>query len=379
MPYCHVPWTNIDISPKGDISPCCKFTNYSYSVPNSNINRNTIEEYTNSPILNLVKEDFLNDRWPKGCSRCQLEEQYGIDSKRIIEQNRWKDHLENHQKNGFISASVAFGNTCNLTCIICDPGSSSKWHHEYKKLYGVDIRPNHFYKDGFVENLIKHTPNLKHMDIPGGEPMLSGVDQQQQLLEYFVKENKAKDISLHYTTNCTIFPNEKWLSLWEHFKEVEFQLSIDGIEKRFEYLRYPANWDLVQNNAIKYKNLKDCSKNIKLSVATTVSAYNIAYLDELVSWCIDTGLGKPWLGRLHNPIHLRPTVWRVDGKKFIIQQLRYSENKSVLKPFIHFIETEDDSKHFSDFRYRLLRHDNYRNIKYSDFFPEMFEFLLDKK
>jgi MoaA/NifB/PqqE/SkfB family radical SAM enzyme len=132
----------------------------------------------------------------------------------------------------------------------------------------------------------------------------------------------------------------------------------------------------VLSNIKKYIELRN-SSSIKLGVSTTVSAYNIAYLNELVEWCDDIGLGLPYLGRVHNPVHLRPTVWREDAKQFIINRL---ENcRFDLSPFILLLNTEDDSKHFDTFRYRLVRHDGFRKLNFKNTFPEMVDFLVDKK
>ena len=376
MPHCYLPWTNIDISPQGEISPCCKFKNSVYPNKVLNINSSTIDEYIQNPTLKEVKRDFTEGRWPKGCERCKIEEENGIQSKRIQDADQWRDYLENYEDKGFITASVAFGNTCNLTCITCDPTASSKWQQEWKVLLGRDVKPNHFYKEGFVENFKTNTPNLVHLDIPGGEPLLSGVQQQKELLNLYIKDGTAKNISLHYTTNCTRFPDQEWLDLWKHFKQVELQLSIDGIKDRFEYIRFPAKWDEVSTNIEKYMKLRD-EGLLKVSVSTTVSAYNIAYLDELVDWCENIGLGMPYLGRVHNPVHLRPTVWKNDAKEYIINRLR--ESRYNLAPFISLLETQDDSQHFETFRYRLVRHDGFRKLNFKKTFPEMVDFLLDKR
>lgn len=377
MPYCHVPWTNIDISPQGVISPCCKFKNYNYRHKIPNINEIKIEEYIQNPILQSVKKDFLEDKWPTGCERCKIEEDNGIESRRQAEQTRWQEHLDNHRDKGFLTASIAFGNTCNLTCITCDPTASSKWFQEYKKLYGVSIKPNHFYKENFIKEFYEHTPNLVHLDIPGGEPLLSGIEQQKELLNNFIKEGKSHYISLHYTTNTTKFPDDEWINLWSNFKQVEIQMSIDGIGSKFEYIRFPANWEEVSSNALKYKDLTKQNKNMKLSISTTVSAYNIAYLDEIISWAYENNLDHPWLGRVHNPNYLRPTVWNKPAKEFIINKLKNS--KYDLSPFLNLMLNEDDSKHYDNFVYRLLRHDQYRKLSFKKTFPEMFEFLTNKQ
>ena len=372
MPYCTVPWTNIDISPQGEIRPCCKFKN-AYPHKPVNINDNTITDYLNSPTLGEVKRDFMADKWPKGCERCKIEEDSGIESMRMMEQNKWKDYSENHRELGFLSASIAFGNTCNLTCITCDPYSSSKWYQEYKKLYGISIKPNHFYKEGFVENFYNHAENLFHLDVPGGEPFLSGVKQQKELLNKFCQDGRAKDITLHYTTNCTHFPEDDYIKLWKDFKQVEVQLSIDGIEKRLEYIRYPAEWNVLVRNVNHYLELSKRYTNIKLSISTTVSAYNIGYLDELFDWAYTVGLEKPWLGRVHNPNHLRPTIWPDKAKQYLIEKLQSS--KHDLQSFANLLINEDDTKHFEIFKYRLLRHDQHRKLSFKNTFPEMYEFL----
>ncbi len=375
MPNCYVPWTNLDISPQGEISPCCKFKHNVYSNKVLNINTSTIYDYLNSNTLNEVKKDFTENRWPKGCERCKIEEENNIDSKRIQYEREWIKHLEVYEGKGFITASVAFGNTCNLTCITCDPTASSKWHQEYKKLYGIDIRPNHFYKEGFVENFLQYTPDLIHLDVPGGEPLLSGVPQQKELLNHLIENDRAKYVSLHYMTNCTKFPDDEWFALWKNFKRVEIQLSIDGLGNKFEYIRYPAVWTEVEQNFYKYLKLRDDGKII-LNISTTVSAYSIPYLNDMVEWCYKHDITTPFLGRVHNPTHLRPTVWRDDAKRFIIERLKSC--KHDLSSFITLMESEDDSQHFETFRYRLLRHDAHRKLSFKNTFPEMIEFLIDK-
>ena len=49
MPYCHSPWTNLDIDPQGYMSPCCKFDYSQYKESQHNIIKHTIDEYINLP------------------------------------------------------------------------------------------------------------------------------------------------------------------------------------------------------------------------------------------------------------------------------------------------------------------------------------------
>ena len=373
MPFCYSPWTNIDISPVGTMTPCCKFQPAEYDQL-FNIKSNNFDEYVNSNFLQQVKKDFTNGDWPQGCVRCKIEEDNNIQSKRQLDYIRWEEHYQHYQTDSdkFITASIAFGNTCNLKCITCHPTSSSRWQKEYQDLFNIDIKHFKFYKKDFVQNFIESAPDVVHIDIPGGEPFLSGIDEQKQLLKYYVDNNKAGNITLHYTTNVTVFPNDEWWHLWKHFKEIDLQLSIDGVKSRYEYIRFPGVWSEVEQNVQKYLAV-NCD-NFRLSVSHTVSSYNIYYLDEFFTWCQQTGLPTPWLGRVHKPAHMRPTVWPATFKTHLIDKLKTSSHTEV-QNWATLIGNVDDSEHYDMFCEMLYRHDQYRGIDFAQAFPEINDWI----
>jgi radical SAM protein with 4Fe4S-binding SPASM domain len=372
MPFCYAPWTNVDISPQGNINPCCKFQDKN----NFNIQTNTVSDYTSSEAVKNIKQQFLNDQWPKGCDRCRIEEENGIESKRILDYTRWKEHYSqvNLDTSNFITAGIAFGNTCNLTCITCGPDSSSRWQQEYRTVYGINKPPYHFYKKDFIQDFINHAPNVIHLDIGGGEPFLSGVSEQKQLLKHYIQNGKAKYISIHYTTNTSIYPDDEWWVLWQHFKEIDMQLSIDGVGKRHEYIRYPANWNTVLQNIEQYLKKEQLLDNFRLSVSHTVSAYNIYYLDEFVSWCYNIGLPRPWMGRVHTPAFMRPSVWPEIARSKIINKLNSSLDPDV-KQWAMLLSNTDDSNLFNEFKEKMKLHDNYRALSFSNTFPELAAYI----
>lgn len=373
MPFCHAPWTNLDISPQGQLSPCCKFRHGHYRDAALNITHHSISDYQHSATLLQIRQEFTQGQWPAGCERCRIEEENGVASKRQLDYQRWQSYLDaNGTEPKTITASIAFGNTCNLTCLTCNAYTSSRWQREYQSLTGLDIKPNHFYQQGFVKDFLAHAPSLKHLDVPGGEPFLSGVPEQQALLTHYVDTGQAADISLHYTTNATVWPDQRWWQLWRYFKEVDIQLSIDGIGARYEYLRYPARWPEVTANINGY--LKRQQDNIRLSVSHTVSAYNIRYLCEFMNWCSSQGLPKPWLGRVHDPACMRPTVWPTLVREHIADVLSDSTDPDILA-WCQLVRHTDDSVHYKEFVERVHWHDQYRDNSFAATFPEMFQFL----
>lgn len=374
MTFCFAPWTNVDISPAGDILPCCKFI-ANIDDQKYNINQYTLQQYQNSDFLHSVKQQFRKGTWPKGCEQCQIEEQNNIQSKRQLDLIRWQEHYAeyNIDSANFITASIAFGNTCNLSCITCHPRNSSRWRQEYQTIYLKDFENFHFYKHDFVQDFVKTAPELIHIDIPGGEPFLSGVKEQKALLKHYVECGQSANISLHYTTNVTTWPDQEWWHLWQHFKEIDMQLSIDGLEQRYNYIRWPGDWMQIQPNIKKYIQ-QQTLPNFRLSVSHTVSAYNIYYLDEFFTWCYSTGLPTPWLGRVHNPAHMTPTVWCKYARQAIVDKLRTSQYSEV-QTWAELIKHTDDSKYLPDFKRYLYEHDQYRQLNFKQVFPELAQYI----
>jgi len=325
---CLVPWTSIDIRPNGTIAPCCKYR----ETPEEklNITQVSIDDYTNSTFLKKIKDTMLQNKWPEGCFRCKQEEASGIKSKRILDYERWPTEFDTYNEDkGYIIAAIAFGNTCNLKCITCHSGASSVWRKEYFDIYGVDNAPVDKLSSDASE-IYDAMPNIIHLDIPGGEPFLSEIKKQKRLLQRYVDSGQSKDITLHYTTNGQIFPGQEWWNLWQNFKEIDMQLSIDGVGKRYEYIRFPAKEGIIEKNTQLYIEKEKTNNNLRLSVSHTVSSYSIYYLTEFFDWCEQVGLPRPWCGVVNTPKHMRPQVFPQAIKNKIIKHLNSSRHKMYI-------------------------------------------------
>jgi len=373
-PLCLLPWTNIDIAPRGNISPCCKF-----EAPNSelmNITQDSIQDYIASDNLKKIKNQMLKNQWPDGCLRCRAEEEHNIKSKRQLDYERWQEAFDKYTEDqGFLTASIAFGNTCNLKCITCNSSSSSRWRKEDMDLYGVDKPPVETIDNMTSNDIYEVLPNAIHFDIPGGEPFLSEVDKQLQLLQRYVDNGKSKNISLHYTTNAQIYPDTKWWELWQNFKEIDIQLSIDGIHERYEYIRYPAKYSLLEKNIDLYLEQEQKIDTIKISVSHTVSAYSIFYLDEFFTWCNEKNLPRPWCGHVFTPEHMRPDVYTKSVKDKIVKKLKQSKNQDVLT-WSEYLRSNDSSEYYEKFLKMRDAHDLYRNTNFAKTFPEVEELIV---
>lgn len=370
--FCYAPWSNLEINPSGEILPCCKFQNIDNKF---RIDQHSISDYRNSTLLKKTKQSFIDGQWPNGCERCQLEEYNNIKSKRQLDYERWKENYDtyNLDSNQLLTVSMAFGNICNLKCITCNPGASSLWKKEYKDIYNIEIQSIESHRKDLINNITNIAPALIHMDIHGGEPFLSGIEEHKNLLDHYIQTNVSKNISIHYTTNGTIWP-QQWIEYWRHFREIDLQISIDGIHNRYEYIRFPGKWNTLVENIEKYQQYQKENSNFRISISHTVSAYNIYYLDEFFTWCYNNKLPRPWLGRVHHPAHMRPSVWPWEIKNKIITHLENSKWEDV-QTWAGLLSNTNDQDQFEIFKTKIHEHDTYRKISFINAFPELADYI----
>lgn len=230
---------NLSVQSNGHIKPCCK----SRKVFVSDRKDQTVETAEIKDFWNSKDRQSFIKRLDEGervaeCFSCWTEEDAGKRSKRVRDNEQWG--LENYNNLSDPAVlDISMDNLCNLKCRICGPQQSSQWAAEEAKRLG-DKLPKYFKVGNQWQELKNFVHTIKHIDVSGGEPFY--IDSHWQLLQYLVDNNLSSDISLHYNTNGTIFPSQH-VDLLNKFKSITVQISSDGIEKKFEYLRHPANWE----------------------------------------------------------------------------------------------------------------------------------------
>ena len=373
--FCCNAFIGLDVSAGGKIKPCCKFLNE--TIPNFDI-KNGIKAYKESSFLLTLQDEFLENKRPVGCERCFREEDAGIESKRQLDNKKYKDTVESIADlkfSDFKIVSIAFGNLCNFACRICNVNSSSKWVSEIYKSDNVKFPIHNWHSDKTVlDDIYNYTKSAVHFDIPGGEPFLLEATEQFDFLDKF-SDSDAKNISIHYTTNCSTFPKEHYLKIWERFKEIDIQLSIDDIGKRFEYNRWPGKWSEVYQNIKRFQLLEKKKSNIRLSISFTVSAFTILYANEFYKWCLTENLPKPWMGLLNRPFYYKPSIFKNKTKEYIKNKLSQSEFIDV-KNLANCLD-EDDSEYFESFLLEIKKIDSIRNQNFSTTFDELSNLIND--
>lgn len=365
---CYYPWVGIDIGVQHDFRPCCKY---------STVIANTLEDYLASDELAQLKQDFLDGKKPEGCSRCWKDEAVQVESKR---QRDWKYIFDEvvPDLSKIKALSVPFGNICNLACRSCKSYASSRWLPEEQKLKEVFPETkswphNRYYaEENFLSNIKSISDDLILIEVPGGEPFVTGTETHLEYLDYLIEHN-AKNITIHYTTNCTIMPDERFWERWSKFKKIDMQLSIDGTGKVYEYTRWPGNWSEVYDNIKTYQKKQKLYSNFQISISHTLSIFNVLYIDDFLKWCRDEQLPKPYVGMVFRPEYYSVSILDKKTKEYLSNKLVDPHAQQVLSYM-----TGEDNQYLLEkaFKY-IITIDEHRNQKFSESLPEFYNVLKD--
>lgn len=298
---CVLPFSHIFVSPQGEFKPCCRFQGSQWSKVEG-----TIVEAFNGKEWGKLRSQMLKGENVAGCIRCYQEEEANKKSLR----QRYNTHQElglhkvSLNEPELIWLEIPFSNQCNLACRMCDSRYSTKWIFDELKLYDKTYAKKQLYKFD-VDSLKEISDNLVHVKVTGGEPFFD--KKHLKFLELIGSSKNSENIFLNYSTNLTIFPNEKVLKYWEKFKKIELALSLDSIHpEETYYMRYPSNGDNVIQNVEKFFKLAKENKNIDLILRSTVGALNIYSMPETLLWWErkKRELNLPENRIVENPTHL---------------------------------------------------------------------------
>lgn len=446
--FCVLPWMQVSVKPAGAMTTCCvmkalnktkvtlpikhEFDNSRESWEKGIIpyicGEDSLLELLNVDLLKEVRLALLNNIKHSYCDTCWSRERYsnGEISVRVNNNRRWEAvmNLELAKKitmeDGSIdstnikSLELRLGNHCNLKCAMCHPGHSDAWYKDWNKLKKLDSywtvdgsSDNEFmfggvkysmqdklsfewYKrDLFKKEFKEIYPNLKEIYWAGGEPLLA--DRHLEILNILVNSDKAKDIQLRYDSNITYLP-DKIIKLWKEFKWVAIQSSVDDINERFEYIRYPAKWKNIKNNL----KILDQLPNALLTSGVTISCYNTLTFLDFVKWVKHNLSTYSWhnihIKHVIAPFHLSPKCLPKEVKLKSIDKIekhlnsddcpeKYTSHYTKINMFKNYLIEELDyfnEEYFNGFIEHTKNIDRLRNTNFNQIFLELRDLLIEK-
>lgn len=424
--FCPLPWIHIATRPNGDVRLCCTSNASGAGIVDDkraglikkdgiemNLRDNTVREIWNSDFMKETRLDMLNDIIPASCTKCFEEENIGIVSKRQWETKVWEQRIDlssivsKTEADGTLPVDIPYfdlrlGNMCQLKCIMCSPHDSSSWIKDWKiqfPLYnnkilksdqGWNVRYDYtwYQKGSFLDTMKSQAHNIKELYFAGGEPLI--IPEHRKILEFMVDSGNAKDCILRYNSNG-IEITETILSLWNNFKQVKFNFSIDAYGDKNDYIRFPSQWNTIESNL---RLLDDTPDNVIVNVACAVQILNVLYIDELAHWKMNSnfkkinqspfGAGVIGLHLVYFPSYLNIRVLPMHLKLLVESKINkfcvtkhtedFFSNSYGMRRWLGIVKymmAEDWSSKIPALTEYLTIADSQRNLDYSKVFPEL--------
>lgn len=318
--------------------------------------------------INNVKSSIRAGVRAPECRACWALEDAGLESERQIH-NRTFDWLldrdielvESQVKSGDYSikmVKLATSNLCNGQCVICSSDASSSWAQIRPSKKTYQILPKSSYNTINWDQIVQLT-------FLGGEPLLE--KKNFEILENLV-QLKNTNCLVSFITNGSVELSNKQKRILSNFARLNFCLSIDGIERNFEYLRYPLRWTQLLENLEFMRTVSD-----NISVSATITNLGIFDYSNMIDFFIDKKL--PYICKpVENPGVFGPSNWPIDVREHILDR-----NQKYKNQVAHFLSSRDfDPKLYQAFQQEVIDQDQLKRISIKNFMPEVSKILADK-
>ena len=300
------PFTGLATREDGAVKVCCR------SAPIGHIQDSSLEDIWNNDTMREVRRQVLCGERPEVCKPCFDLEDQGVESLRqrhingVIPEariNLYPNALDNLRSDysmpfEFPTMEIKLNNLCNLKCRMCNPLDSTNWK-DWDKVVPFYKKENNFLvptidslvktpgqyigafddTDNWWASFEKLLPYFRRVEFAGGEPLMD--PQHYKILDML--KPYAKNIEIKYATNGTTLGISKGRTIhdyWPHFRSVAVNVSIDGINDVYNYIRGNSDWNLVVQNIREIQQIPNVSRVVG---AFTAQAGNILQAAE----CID--------------------------------------------------------------------------------------------
>jgi len=405
------PFTGLATREDGAICACCR------SHPVGFIQKETLEEIWNNDTMKRIRKQVLTDIRPPECEPCFSLEDQGVES---LRQRHTTGKIPEARINLYPNAlnrlnddysmpfeiptmELKLNNLCNLKCRMCHPMDSTSWNdwnvvkEYYKKesniMYNIveehklESKP---FLDKFQDSpewwasLEKLLPYFRRVEFAGGEPLMD--PQHYRILDML--RPYGHQVEIKYATNGTTLGIKGGRTVheyWPHFRSVAVNVSIDGIDDVYEYIRGNSDWEEVIHNI---KEIQTISNVSRIVGAVTVQVSNVLILDKMIEYFLDD-LGIVFhTHRVEYPKVLSAQVLPAKLRALAIQRLqevsyRVKDFKLVkehpqlleytlgqIQDNINYLQARDQSDKWEDCKDFNAKLDATRNQSFFDVTPE---------
>jgi len=365
---CPAPWVSLYVEPSGRVDNCCVGKNQL-----GNVHENSVKEILFGKSNQTVQQTMLDGTYPKGCAWC--------DNKSHNLQTRMFDIFPDRSEEAYQVGNfklqyldARWSNTCNLACTYCSPGYSSTWAQELN----IPVRIDKQKKNDLLDYVLSNIETLKEVYLAGGEPLL--MKENEQLIKAIRDRNPNCNVLVN--TNLTQIANNSIFNNLLELKNCSWLVSIDDMEERFEYIRYPAKWSEFASNL---ELLTSNFAKEKIAFNMVFTSLNALTFWDAVDWVLSHGFSieRCTLALYNNGLTKFPLDVRsmpVAYQKKVLERMNHSKYQNMLgwkNTFDYLSELVEYSS--LDLLTHLKEFDQRRNLNSKNTFPIIYEYLESKE
>lgn len=367
--FCPMPWTGLMYNFDGKVKNCIRSVD---TMPIGNLRDNSITDIVVGQE-NISRQQCIIDRQPvASCQTCyDLERgKKGLDiiSDRVFYIRELKTvSTDTYRHNNFDlqTVDIRWSNLCNFACVYCSPEFSSKWASELGTNFSV---PDKQQMEEFKNYIYDRAPNLKHVYLAGGEPLL-----MKENLELLQKLNP--EVQLRINTNLSKVDTKVFEEVCK-FKNVHWTISAETLDAEYEYIRYGGKWQDFQDNL---KIIKELDHRITFNMLHFLLNYNSVF--DFVDYFTNLGFHNNSfvIGAMLSPTYLNVLNLPQKVLDEIKQELekRINKNPGYLledsyKNMLHYIDKPFEKNLTKSFE-ELAKLDQRRNIESNKIFVDLYK------
>jgi sulfatase maturation enzyme AslB (radical SAM superfamily) len=395
---CKLKWTWSTVCLPWGISSSCHRTAYEPITPT------TFSNFHNTDLKQKERQQMLNGQWPdSSCGYCRNIEEAGGFSDRML-------HLsipgyiptELHTDPTAVNVSprileVYLNNTCNLACLYCFEGNSSKIDAENKKFGqfeqdGVVLPADFVNKTDelfpvFFDWLTENYHTIERLNILGGEPFFQ---KEFDTLIEFLQNNKNPNCEISIVSNLML-PRKmlvKYIDIFklmisEHkIKRLDITCSIDCWGDQQEYVRTGLNLEAWSENFEYLLEQKWLTVNINQVVTTLTIKTMPELLERLQVWSKKKQIGHYFGVAAPGPSYFIPKIFGPgEFDKDFEKIIQLMENSGVALEYMRGIQHEylhstADPTEIKKLIVFLNEKDRRRNTNWRELFPWLEKYVV---
>ncbi len=310
---CILPFTSLSVHATRHLTRCQMTEQSSGQISDS---ESAMDLWHGKKLVELREKMIRGEFDEIGCRNCRNKEVKGLRSKRQhwhelnLVKDLWTDpNTFKTLPDNIYHIDIAFSNFCNFKCRMCSGAYSSQWVRDEDALIKMGIaggsggvkpkeaarRKEHMRRlsEDEMRAILEKSRHVRRIEILGGEPF---INQEFFLFLELCKEyGIGPNTEIMITTNGSSIDKDK-LARLSNFKYVNINLSVDGTDKYFEYMRSSGTmkWTALAESALLIKEFCKQRNKInpkacwKLNINGSYQIYNSLNLYDFVSWILET-------------------------------------------------------------------------------------------